>query len=1398
MKLKSVAKKTVILLVIFTLIYSFNPYISVSAQSSEEEGIWFDDFTDLKNFTLEDCDHDEENDLIMLNETEETSYDYDNFPEKVDLWHTEALITDNIMNNILTRFISPKLAPGTESTQSEKNKIGRLDDSAFRTIGRQFSEKQENLKGHPIHHFRFNIARDNKDIQTIVINWYFGEYKEDANLDGISMYVWRYGDIIPIWGLEETIDYENANIANNIDEPDITTQVEIKQLSEEGYLDIIVIGIPTLGPAPSYLYTNYIKLDIQIEKGYFPKGTITQKGTIKPNNFGRWDRIIWAGSRSTTKSNITIQVLDKNGDLIKEFESMESPMDISSLEENEIKIKAILRSGSIEKTPKLDSIGVLWQDINGFNDSFSNNFRIDQMEGLENINGEIKVDKFYSNWPIFGKNSHNTRSYDGNSIKNKPSDYFWYSKLNQAGGGFRAPVVSDNKLFVASHDKRIYSYPENTIASSPIDKLEMSEPSYVVDSSLAVEGDNIIFGTSELNSVNGIYVLDKENLSEKWSYKINDDGNICFSAPPTIDDGRVFITSWSGNFWNIPLLSFLNEFITGNNKLISLDLEAKDTLWEPVDLPAGSVSSPAVGEKNVFVGCQNMYGGNLYAFDIDTGEEIWNKTLGNPYGIIGKSSPVYSDGKVFILCNEREALNSNGINKIFALDSNNGNILWNQSIGEPKLSALLQLVKGYNFYKNIASAAPISSPAVYNGKIYVLSPSGSFYCFNSNSGDVEWSYDFTNKSLSASYYVTSPVVIHDKIYVTTGNILHCFDINQKNEAEVDWSLELKSPGEFWVEAAPEIISSPVFSDGLLFISATTDNSNLSGRILCLGEYKTNSNGFVKSTPIHLPKGFWWNNFSAVNTTTNTKNNTISYSILNKNGAIIEEFGNLNGKNNDISDLNTNVIKLYARLSISNNTETIPSLDSWSVDWVEEKAAPEFDWSETDGWVNRSIPDFSVIATDKADNGVLSGLDVSTAQYRISYIPEGKDKAVYSKWFSAACNKNPGCKSATVTAKISEAGLNIKALYNITFKICDLAGNTATETIPLNTDTEVPSSIIENYDELNDGIFNTYPLIDITYTDEGGSDIRRIYLNYKYSSNSSNGPWTNWTEYSNATSLFSWEFGEEDSENLESGFYQVVSIAVDKAGNTEKITDEKIVTFLFDLIKPSIDTDIKDIYKSREVPSFNFDISDDYKLDSFLYRFDINESWSIIKEEIYEKSNSTEWRFPENYWANLEDEDQYIVFFNVTDIAGNSYEASTIVKKDENATLPVIDISGWNIGDTYTISLNNIPSDMEVDKAILLYKYSKDNKEWDENWTQYKDVKTSSPYEWNFKPEESGYYTFKVKIKDASGAISYSSATEEKQITIMPIVETILFIILVILSLITSIFIIRKISRKKTF
>jgi outer membrane protein assembly factor BamB len=1406
-----------------------------------EEGLYFDDFSNEDDITKFSCVYNEDRNHFFLEQGNPYyEYNYRETPNNIGMWETNlSVLSGDTIFGVLSQFLRPDaFLLEDEITNFEKlNKLFAADNKTISTLSSFLFEFDGNIDNYhyPIHRFRIKIDQDNSNIEKLTIRWWFGNFQTGDtfdNLKEIRMYLWTYGTIIPRWinPYDLNVVYSDSTIGREYDGeklPDLTYIDDGKFISEDGYLDFLVMGRPTDNNEIIELLTDYIEISVETTYGYITSGYLISD-FIEPSVFSGWESVIWSSSRYSNRSGVTISILDSSSNEIPGYSGKYSPLDISGITNKKIRLMATLHSNDPQKTPYIFSWGVIYQRESKYVDSFSNDYKIEEMLGTEIINGSVVVSDYYGNWPIFGKNPSNTRFYYGPDINSNDAKVYWFSEEDNIGGGFRSPVTSEGKIYVASIDKKIYCYniSKDTAGDSQT-YMDVSDKLMTVESSLGVYEDYLILATGESGGKNKIYALNKNNLSEElWSnpYPLQNE-IICFSSNPTIDEDRLFITSWGGNIWDTAYFSSISSFLGGNNKIIAIDIKTGDELWEPINLPTGSISSPAVGNGFVFVGCQNMSGDSLFAFDAESGDEIWSSNV----GIIGRSSPVYADGKVFILSNKKENISRLGTYMLTAVDANNGKTLWNISLGEFKTTSLFNVIKGFNFtYQLLEGFAPISTPAYKDGVLFVLSPNGTFLAIDTyNNGSIKWKYNITNPLVDISYYLTSPVVVGDMVYLVAGGkflydfgnmslakVLYAFRTHYFSDVvEPVWSMYVDIPSYATFDLnAPDILASPIVSDSMIIISATYDTDNLTGRLICIGDYVENYEGTVKSTEIHVPIGKWWNKFNA--NVTSTTSNKVVFKILDEDDKPLTSWFDIPSGGYNLSNLNSNVIKLYAKISNVNKNQDEATLNNWTIDWLDENAVPEFNATSfrpgVDGWISSNLSECSIEVEDKATNGIISGLDIDTAKYKISYFEKNSNTKETSDWLQAVSTFSSGENRGRIVANIKELDLIVEKYVDIQFTIKDLAGNQAySSIIVFKTDTSKPTSEILNRDDF-DGSYNALVSIEAIASDTGSiggrSGINYVSLIYQYSEDKSVGSWSEWQYYGNnitaniSSTVYLWEFGE----NLKSGYYNVLTMAVDKAGNKEEVDTNMVVEFFFDDINPIIKNIFNSEYKSMVIPSFDLQLYDDYSLEALYFKIDNEVDYTMVvfngtldikgKQEV-----TVAWSLPDDIWVDFIENEEHYIYFKLEDSAGNYIETTNSntpkVIKDENISQLFVDLSdfsAWKIGDSFTVKVN-IPSVIDVDRAMLFYQFSDDNFNWS-NVRQVGEDITTPPFEWIFTASNgSGYYKFYTKIIDTSGA-EYTSGSEIKNVRIIPTITLVLIAIAVIFILF-SLFFIRKMKKQ---
>ncbi len=1428
MKLLKFKIKLVAVLIIILLVLSNLFILNVTAELKPipDGDLYFDDFSNENGiYTKNSCiyNYNENRSYFSLEQGAPIyTYNYRNKPDNIGMWGTNwSFLLNETLLGALNKFLKPDyfLMEDEISNSVKSVKLTAVDNKTISTVSSYLKFKE--FTQYPVHRFHVKIDQDVSNIEKLTIRWWFGNYQDVGNfknLKEIRMYIWSYGTILPRWinPSDLNILYSEATIGKEYDGEklaDITYIDDGRYISEDGDLDFLVIGQPFDDHEQFELLTDYIDISIETAYGYESEGyLISDIIEIEPSNFTGWESVIWSSSRYSNRSGITISILDQYSREIAGYSGISSPLDISGIKNNKIRLKATLHSNDPQVTPKIFNWGVLYKKGERFIDSFIYGYKIDAMLGTEIENGSIVVSNYFGQWPFFGRNSDNTRFYQGSNIYKTDAELYWYSDEDYIAGGFRSPVTSEGKIYVASVDRKIYAY---NILKNPYEDAQnyidiSTELSSNVESSLGIYKEYLIAATGEPGGKNKIYALNKNNLSEQplWYYPKNNN-TICFSSNPTIDEDRLFITSWGGNIWDTAYFSSISRLLGGNNKIIAIDINTGVELWN-VTLPTGSISSPAVGNGFVYVGCQNMSGSSLFAFDTETADEIWHADI----GIIGRSSPVYADEKVFVLSNKKQNISSIGTYMLTAVNANNGRTIWNRSLGDFKTSSLINILKGLNFtYKILEGFAPISSPAYKDGTLFVLSPNGTFLAIDTNNnGLIKWKYNITDPIVDLSYYLTSPVVVGDMVYIISGDsVLYAFKTEYSSNAVVEptWTMEIGIPGYGHYESLykPDILASPIISDNIIIISGTYNTYNLSGRLLCIGDYIQNYEGTIKSTNIYLPTGKWWNKFNANLSSGNI--NKVEFKILDKNDKeLTNEWFSITDGGYNLSDINCNVIKLYAKLLNPDKNQDRAILNSWTVNWSDEKAKPIFNDTSfkpgLEGWISSNLTEFSIEVEDKADNNIISGLDIDSAKYRITYIENITNTKKLSDWLQATSSVVSGENKARIIANLREHGLNVKSYVNVQFTIKDLAGNQAdSNIIYFRIDITKPSSEILNKEDFEVS-YNTLVSVKAKANDLGTtgniSGIRNVSLIYQYSEDNSAGSWNDWQYYGDDLILdnYSWEFGK----NLKSGYYKILTIAFDKADNKEDININKIIQFFFDNIDPIIKNDFNSEYRSIIIPSFNLELYDDYSLNSLYYKIDEENYIKVVfnlTDDIKSKQDvSVNWNLPDDKWASFKENEEHYIYFKLEDMAGNYIETPSSntpkVIKDENISQLYVDLSDFStlkLGDTYIVKVN-IPEDIDLDTAQLFYQYSDDNS----NWSIVKQVGNDialPPFEWSFTASNgSGYYKFYAKIIDISGA-EYTSDSEIINVTIIPTI-IIALVVIAIIFILFSLLVYRKMKK----
>ena len=255
----------------------------------------------------------------------------------------------------------------------------------------------------------------------------------------------------------------------------------------------------------------------------------------------------------------------------------------------------------------------------------------------------------------------------------------------------------------------------------------------------------------------------------------------------------------------------------------------------------GRVVTPIVDGQLVILSFLNTSWGRhaamrhrYFAFDKKTGEVVWTTTPGGP-----PKDTTYPVGVVAEISGRRLLIDGNSDGHVYAMDVQTGEKVWGFQVSQGPLNASV-VVDGTRVYAshnrentdttvmgrvvcidgtgtgNITEThelwrvdgieAGFSSPAIADGRLYVVDSPANLHCLNAETGDIHWTHSLGTVGKG------SPVVADGKIYVTEVN--GHFHILQPGEDEcktLSTTQIEREPGHY-----AEIYGSPAIAYGRVY------------------------------------------------------------------------------------------------------------------------------------------------------------------------------------------------------------------------------------------------------------------------------------------------------------------------------------------------------------------------------------------------------------------------------------------------------------------------------------------------------------------------------------------------------------------------------------------------------
>jgi len=359
-----------------------------------------------------------------------------------------------------------------------------------------------------------------------------------------------------------------------------------------------------------------------------------------------------------------------------------------------------------------------------------------------------------NDWYTFRGNNCRNGSVD--EIIEFPFYFQWmYPKLGDSIGSLWAsPVVSKDKIFVASKEKNLYALNQFTgelLWTQPVKEAIICTP--------AVEEKKIYIGCED----GKIFAIDNDKGGVCWYY----DAEVEIGGSILSHDGKVYVPLKQGRIivlnsakngsmvWCFPhrksepireivsspsLCNNILIFASTNKTVYALQATDAKLLWKH-QMKSPVIASCAINKGSVYLIDR---GGNMAALDLKTGHDRWAGVVELPGPFT--ASPAVKDDMV-VIASQRGT--------VYALNPNTGGIKWETS-----------------FNSNTIFEAINSSPVLTRDKVIVGTDGGSLYILEQSDGRSIWQFR------SDSWIWASPAVSHGYVYITS-NDGHIYSFSSK-------------------------------------------------------------------------------------------------------------------------------------------------------------------------------------------------------------------------------------------------------------------------------------------------------------------------------------------------------------------------------------------------------------------------------------------------------------------------------------------------------------------------------------------------------------------------------------------------------------------------------------------
>ena len=359
----------------------------------------------------------------------------------------------------------------------------------------------------------------------------------------------------------------------------------------------------------------------------------------------------------------------------------------------------------------------------------------------------------------------------------------------------------------SANEKNIFKNSVDVHKSQNI--LSVSKNSLAPNVKLSKVANNYnILNSFSYNSTNSLV-----KFPFKQTWKINTDQVLSDESP----------------YFSHPLYIASNIFlINANGKLIKINSENGEVTWSKTifdNLENSIIGPPAISgeyinENNITI---YIHTGNNELFSINgiTGKINWKSIFSLPF----RGGLTFFQNKLFA---------SDYEGTIFSIDSNNGKVIWKNSLGTD--------------YNSVYTSA---RPIIAKDKLIVPGTGGSFFVLSLKNGEMKWTDNISSNSQLPKLYhagdiVANPLYYKDFVYIVSqSGFMSAFNINT---SEKIWTLPVGG------------VETPILSEDNIFVNGNDGNlvaiNRLTGDILWHKKYegRVNIDSYFLNEAIATYKG----------------------------------------------------------------------------------------------------------------------------------------------------------------------------------------------------------------------------------------------------------------------------------------------------------------------------------------------------------------------------------------------------------------------------------------------------------------------------------------------------------------------------------------------------------------